>query len=24
MMQYDSIRALVPIWREDTYGAGLY
>jgi len=24
MMQYDSIQALVPIWREDTYGTGLY
>lgn len=24
MMQYDSIRALIPIWRADTYGNGLY
>jgi len=24
MMQYDSIKALVPVWREDTYGTGLY
>jgi branched-chain amino acid transport system substrate-binding protein len=24
MMQCDSIRVLIPIWREDTYGTGLY
>ncbi len=24
MMQYDSIKVLIPIWREDTYGSGLY
>lgn len=24
MMEYDSIIALIPIWREDTYGTGLY
>jgi len=24
MMQYDSILALIPVWREDTYGTGLY
>jgi len=24
MMEYDNIRALVPVWREDTYGNGLY
>lgn len=24
LMQNDSIQALVPIWREDTYGTGLY
>jgi branched-chain amino acid transport system substrate-binding protein len=24
MMEYDSILALIPIWREDTYGTGLY
>ena len=24
MMQYDSIKVLVPIWRKDTYGTGLY
>ncbi|MEI6434120.1 MAG: ABC transporter substrate-binding protein [Bacteroidota bacterium] len=24
MIQYDSIKALIPIWREDTYGTGLY
>jgi branched-chain amino acid transport system substrate-binding protein len=24
MMEYDTIHALIPIWREDTYGTGLY
>jgi branched-chain amino acid transport system substrate-binding protein len=24
MMQYERIQALIPIWREDTYGSGLY
>jgi len=24
MMAYDGIKALIPIWREDTYGTGLY
>ncbi len=24
MMQYDSISTLIPVWREDTYGTGLY
>lgn len=24
MMQYDSIHVLIPVWREDTYGTGLY
>lgn len=24
MMQYDNIRALVPVWRKDTYGNGVY
>lgn len=24
MMQFDSILAIIPIWREDTYGTGLY
>ncbi|MCX6223546.1 MAG: ABC transporter substrate-binding protein [Bacteroidia bacterium] len=24
MMQFDSIKVLIPIWREDAYGTGLY
>ena len=24
MMKFDSVKALIPIWREDTYGSGLY
>ncbi|MGA2823423.1 MAG: ABC transporter substrate-binding protein [Bacteroidales bacterium] len=24
MMQYDTIQALIPVWRNDTYGTGLY
>ncbi len=24
MMQYDSVKAIIPIWRDDTYGSGLY
>lgn len=24
MMEYDGIQTLIPIWREDTYGTGLY
>jgi branched-chain amino acid transport system substrate-binding protein len=24
MMKFDSVKAIIPIWREDTYGSGLY
>lgn len=24
MMEFDSVKVLIPIWREDTYGTGLY